>query len=273
VEGPVTSKDELGTLQAAMKMMVAKLTEVIAEVRSGAGALTSASAQLSSTAQSLSERTSEQAASVEETTTSLEEMSASIAQNAENSRKTTELSALGAKDAEESGRAVQETVSAMKAIAARTSLIEDVGYQTNLLALNAAIEAAHAGQHGRGFAVVAAEVRKQSTPSPRQRRSGATTPASTTRTRTRPAIRRWVATSTWGSSRSSRIGRGGSSSVCHLGPLARTRQPILGDATDQRAPRHTQQRRRLGLVAAAGGERLDDALALLREQLLAHLPR
>jgi methyl-accepting chemotaxis protein len=160
VEVPVTSKDEIGTLQAAMRMMVSKLTEVIAEVRNGAGALTSASAQLSATAQSLSERTSEQAASVEETTSSLEEMSASIAQNAENSRKTAELSARGAKDAEESGRAVQETVSAMKAIAARTSVIEDVGYQTNLLALNAAIEAAHAGEHGRGFAVVAAEVRK-----------------------------------------------------------------------------------------------------------------
>ena len=160
VEVPVTSKDELGTLQAAMRMMVAKLTEVIGEVRAGAGSLTSASAQLSSTAQSLSERTSEQAASVEETTASLEQMSASISQNAENSRKTAELSARGAKDAEESGRAVQETVSAMKAIAERTSVIEDVGYQTNLLALNAAIEAAHAGQHGRGFAVVAAEVRK-----------------------------------------------------------------------------------------------------------------
>ena len=59
-----------------------------------------------------------------------------------------------------SSRAVQETVDAMKSIAQKTSIIEEIAYQTNLLALNAAIEAARAGEHGKGFAVVAAEVRK-----------------------------------------------------------------------------------------------------------------
>ena len=62
--------------------------------------------------------------------------------------------------AEESGNAVKETVDAMKQIAAKTSVIEEIAYQTNLLALNAAIEAARAGDQGRGFAVVAVEVRK-----------------------------------------------------------------------------------------------------------------
>jgi methyl-accepting chemotaxis protein len=55
---------------------------------------------------------------------------------------------------------VVETVAAMKSIAERISIIEEIAYQTNLLALNAAIEAARAGEHGRGFAVVATEVRK-----------------------------------------------------------------------------------------------------------------
>ncbi|MCC7415899.1 MAG: hypothetical protein IT176_02075, partial [Acidobacteria bacterium] len=52
------------------------------------------------------------------------------------------------------------TVEAMKQIATRIGIIDDIAYQTNMLALNAAIEAARAGEHGKGFAVVAAEVRK-----------------------------------------------------------------------------------------------------------------
>jgi methyl-accepting chemotaxis protein len=55
---------------------------------------------------------------------------------------------------------VGQTVEAMKEIAEKISIIEEIARQTNLLALNAAIEAARAGEHGKGFAVVAAEVRK-----------------------------------------------------------------------------------------------------------------
>jgi methyl-accepting chemotaxis protein len=65
-----------------------------------------------------------------------------------------------ARDAVSGGEAVAETVMAMKKIAERISVIDDIAYQTNLLALNAAIEAGRAGEHGRGFAVVASEVRK-----------------------------------------------------------------------------------------------------------------
>jgi methyl-accepting chemotaxis protein len=60
----------------------------------------------------------------------------------------------------EGGAAVRETVDAMKQIAKKIAIIDDIAYQTNLLALNAAIEAGRAGEHGKGFAVVAAEVRK-----------------------------------------------------------------------------------------------------------------
>ena len=156
----VTRTDEVGRLQGAMKTMADKLAKVIGEVRSSADALAGASSQVSSTAQVLSQGTGEQAAGVEETTSSLEEMSASITQNAESSRQTEAMAKEGAKNAEEGGKAVTETVVAMRSIAEKISIIEEIAYQTNLLALNAAIEAARAGEHGKGFAVVATEVRK-----------------------------------------------------------------------------------------------------------------
>jgi methyl-accepting chemotaxis protein len=154
------STDEVGKLLGAMKAMTERLAQTIGEVRSGADALAGASQQVSATAQTLSQGTGEQAASVEETTSSLEEMSASITQNAENSRQTESMAKDGAQNAEESGRAVTETVGAMRSIAEKIGIIEEIAYQTNLLALNAAIEAARAGDHGKGFAVVATEVRK-----------------------------------------------------------------------------------------------------------------
>ncbi len=154
------SRDEIGQLLDAMKAMLAKLTQVVTEVRSSAEALSSASEEVSATAQSMSQGASEQAASVEETSASVEEMTASITQNTENAKVTDGMANKAAKEATEGGAAVEQTVEAMKQIAKRISIIDDIAYQTNLLALNAAIEAARAGEHGKGFAVVAGEVRK-----------------------------------------------------------------------------------------------------------------
>jgi methyl-accepting chemotaxis protein len=137
-----------------------KLAAIVSEVRSGAEALSSASEEISATAQSISEQASRQAASVEETSASVEQMSASINQNTENAKITDGMASKASKEAVEGGDAVGKTVSAMKQIAKKISIIDDIAYQTNLLALNAAIEAARAGEHGKGFAVVAAEVRK-----------------------------------------------------------------------------------------------------------------
>ncbi|MDB6052198.1 MAG: histidine kinase, region: chemotaxis sensory transducer [Pseudomonas sp.] len=154
------SKDETGMVLNAMHTMVGKLSHIIGEVRNAADNLASASEQVSATAQSMSQATSEQAASVEETSASIEQMSASINQNTENAKVTDGMASKAAKEATDGGQSVQQTVVAMKKIAQRISIIDDIAYQTNLLALNAAIEAARAGEHGKGFAVVAAEVRK-----------------------------------------------------------------------------------------------------------------
>ncbi|HEY8157230.1 MAG TPA: methyl-accepting chemotaxis protein [Methylobacter sp.] len=153
-------KGQLGDFKDTVNNTIAKLSDVISEVNSAAANIAGASEEVSATAQSMSQASSEQAASVEETSASIEQMSASINQNTENARVTDGMATQASGEAVQGGEAVKETVSAMKSIAGKIGIIDDIAYQTNLLALNAAIEAARAGEHGRGFAVVAAEVRK-----------------------------------------------------------------------------------------------------------------
>src|SRR5262245_51716164 len=156
----VTRSGDQSSLLAAIQAMTEKLSGVVGEVRASADSLSSASEQVSATAQSINQGASEQAASVEETSSAVEQMTASITQNGESAKVTDGIAAQAAQQAAEGGEAVAQTVTAMRDIAKKIGIIDDIAYQTNLLALNAAIEAARAGDHGKGFAVVAGEVRK-----------------------------------------------------------------------------------------------------------------
>ena len=153
-------KDEVGELSVALTEMVDRLKDVIGSVINAAQNVSSGSQQMNSTAQEMSQGATEQASAAEEVSSSMEQMSANIQQNTENAGATEKISSKSAKDARESGSAVGEAVKAMKEIAEKISIIQEIARQTNLLALNAAIEAARAGEHGKGFAVVASEVRK-----------------------------------------------------------------------------------------------------------------
>ncbi len=147
-------------LMQALSAMVTDLTKTVNEIRSIAGEVTAASQSISTASIQISNGATTQAASAEEASSSMEEMVSNIKQNADNASQTDKIANKSAKDAQESGKAVVEAVTAMKEIAGKISIIEEIARQTNLLALNAAIEAARAGEHGKGFAVVAAEVRK-----------------------------------------------------------------------------------------------------------------
>jgi len=147
-------------LMQALAAMVAGLTRTVSDIRAIAGEVSAASQSISTASIQVSKGASAQAAAAEEASSSMEEMVSNIKQNADNAQQTDKIANKSAKDAQESGKSVLEAVAAMKEIANKISIIEEIARQTNLLALNAAIEAARAGEHGKGFAVVAAEVRK-----------------------------------------------------------------------------------------------------------------
>ncbi len=153
-------KGDYDVFKQAVNKLSEQFQDTVSEIKSAANQIAGASDQISSTAQSLSNGATEMASNLEETTSAVEEMTGSINQNAQNARTTDDLATKASEMAEESGKAVSQTVEAMKEIAAKIGIVGDIAYQTNLLALNAAIEAARAGEHGKGFAVVAAEVRK-----------------------------------------------------------------------------------------------------------------
>ncbi|MFO7766733.1 MAG: methyl-accepting chemotaxis protein [Pelovirga sp.] len=153
-------KDEIGQLAKALNGMVERLSSVVGDVRSSSDNVASGSQQLSASSEEMSQGATEQAAAAEEASSSMEQMAANIRQNADNAMQTEKIAAKSSEDAKHGGEAVDKTVAAMKQIADKISIVEEIARQTNLLALNAAIEAARAGEHGKGFAVVAAEVRK-----------------------------------------------------------------------------------------------------------------
>jgi methyl-accepting chemotaxis protein len=152
-----SAEDEM---MRALATMVRNLNDVVGEVKAAARNVAGASEALSSSADQISQGASEQAAAAEQTSSSMEEMTSNIRQNTDNSRQTEKISTKSANDAEDGGKMVAETVRAMRDIAGKISIIQEIARQTNLLALNAAIEAARAGEHGKGFAVVASEIRK-----------------------------------------------------------------------------------------------------------------
>ncbi len=153
-------RDEFGQLLRAMNDSMVRLSQTVNDILITSESLSSASAQVSATTQSLSQATTTQASSVEQISATLTQISDSVTHNANNAKLTDTIAAKATVQATEGGDTVGKTVEAMRLIAEKVAIIDDIAYQTNLLALNAAIEAGRAGEHGRGFAVVASEVRK-----------------------------------------------------------------------------------------------------------------
>lgn len=156
----VKPRSEKDTLGQALFNMVEQLRGVVSSAIASSNNVADSAKNMSSTAEQLSQGSTEQASAAQQASSSVEEMAANIRQSADNAGQTEQIATQSAKEAQQSGEAVDNAVRAMKTIADKINIIQEIARQTDLLALNAAVEAARAGQHGKGFAVVASEVRK-----------------------------------------------------------------------------------------------------------------
>lgn len=156
----LNQNNEVGDISQSMLTLSENLRNTVQSIKKNADILSSESNDLSAFSSDLTERANKQASSLEEISAAMEEMVANIEQNTENSKQTERIIISANKSVQESNKSSEVAVEAMKEIASKIQIINDIAFQTNILALNAAVEAARAGEHGKGFAVVAAEVRK-----------------------------------------------------------------------------------------------------------------
>lgn len=156
----VHSNDEMKKIIDSFNQVAGAFDQAMSTVSESVQLLNQSAFEINRASNDLNNNANQAAASVEETSASIEQIVASINQNARSAKTTENIAVKANQHAQQGGDAVQRTIDAMKKIAIKIQVIDDIAHQTNLLALNAAIESARAGHHGRGFAVVATEVRK-----------------------------------------------------------------------------------------------------------------
>jgi methyl-accepting chemotaxis protein len=162
----VSSGNEVGDLQQALRDMNDSLTRIVGQVRAVTDEIYAAANDISEHNTELTDRTEQQVGTLERTAQSMHRLTAMVNRNADDAQRANQLVTAASEVAIKGGGVVSEVVRTMESIDSSSKRIGDIigvidgiAFQTNILALNAAVEAARAGEQGRGFAVVAAEVR------------------------------------------------------------------------------------------------------------------
>jgi methyl-accepting chemotaxis protein I, serine sensor receptor len=158
--------DEVATTMHAMTAALVRLSDLMAAVRHGVGAVTQATQQVALGNADLSTRHHEAARQIDAAVDGVQRYAQQLeacgrqveavvgtvqALRLESARNRKQMHRLRERMASLRGKS--------REIGEIVSLIDQIAFRTNILALNASVEASKAGETGRGFAVVAQEVR------------------------------------------------------------------------------------------------------------------
>lgn len=162
----VEPRSEKDTLGIALKTMVERNHNSLANIKDSAYQVMTSSSQVASASEALAQGSTEQASAIEEITSSIGDIAVKTKQNASRATEAAELVSSAINYVNKGNEQMEDMMSAMEdinksseSISKIIKVIDDIAFQTNILALNAAVEAARAGDAGKGFAVVAEEVR------------------------------------------------------------------------------------------------------------------